>query len=156
MRPNNGSSMNSNNMSLSALLRQLRSDPPLMSEVAVRVGLFLFFVATEMKSPFVRVIRKEEAWLYGYPKQDSYVPTSMLWVMVTFVPLGVIAAVQMLGYGGRADKAASALVVTLLMPLNGVVTNCVKLVVGRPRPDFLQRYLLYTRYRLLTISDESI
>ena len=59
--------------------------PHLTSELAVRLLLLLAFMWTDVSTPFFRTIRKEEAWLYGYPHQDSYVPTYMLWLMVTVV-----------------------------------------------------------------------
>jgi len=100
------------------------------------------------KEPFVRIIHDEEKWLYANPRTVSYVKTSsLLWPMVVFVPLTAIALVHLLSSNGvilrdanvNADSLAAFLVVSLLMPLNGVVTNVLKLCVGRPRPDFLQR-----------------
>ncbi len=122
--------------SLSALLRR---HPGLACEAGVRAALLGVFLVTEFLEPFHRVIQAEEAWLYRNPRTDSYVPTRMLWVMVTAVPSCGVLAAHLLSRGGVRDVWQAALAVTLLMPLNGAVTNLIKLGVGRPRPDFLQR-----------------
>ena len=69
---------------------------------------------------------------------DSYVPANLLWTCVTFVPLSAIV-IMFLVNRSMVDLSSATLVVTLAMPLNGVITDIIKLVVGRPRPDFVFR-----------------
>jgi diacylglycerol diphosphate phosphatase / phosphatidate phosphatase len=101
-----------------------------ISEAAIRVGLLLLFVDLEMRTPFVRKLQPEEVWLYRNPMTDSYVPGDMLWKMVALVPVSVILTVFLVKRD-TADLRAATLVATLAIPLNGVLTNIVKLCVGR-------------------------
>jgi len=109
-----------------------------LSEVSIRVFLLLLFVELERWTPFIRKIQPEELWLYKNPMTDSYVPSNLLWTFVTFVPLSVII-INFLISRNVVDLTSASLVVTLAMPLNGVITDILKLVVGRPRPDFAFR-----------------
>ena len=111
----------------------------------------------ETWTPFIRKIHPEEIWLYRNPMTDSYVPSHLLWTFVTFVPLVTIVVGFVVGFTSCSarqvvwwlaelqvwkdlvDLTAASLVVTLAMPLNGVVTDILKLIVGRPRPDFAFR-----------------
>lgn len=108
------------------------------SEILIRVFLLLLFVELERCQPFVRKIQPEELWLYRNPITDSYVPTNLLWTIVTFVPLSAII-INFLITKNTEDLTISSLVVTLGIPLNGVITDIIKLIVGRPRPDFAYR-----------------
>lgn len=108
------------------------------AEVCVRIFLLLVFLKTELTDPFVREIRPEEAWLYSYPQTDSYVPGSALWLLVFVVPIATIGACFLVT-GDWIDLREAGLCASLALLLNGVVTNCIKLAVGRPRPDFLSR-----------------
>ena len=108
------------------------------SEVFIRVFLLLLFVELERWTPFIRKIHPEELWLYRNPMTDSYVPANLLWTFVTFVPLSAIV-ISFLMTKNTVDLTISSLVVSLAMPLNGVITDMIKLVVGRPRPDFAYR-----------------
>jgi membrane-associated phospholipid phosphatase len=109
-----------------------------LTEAVLRFGLLLLFTELETWKPFTRKIQPEEVWLYRNPMTDSYVPGSLLWTLVTLVPLSAILA-GFLVYRDKADLTAASLVVTLAMPLNGVLTDIIKLCVGRPRPDFVYR-----------------
>ncbi len=62
-----------------------RSNPNLVSEILLRLFLLGAFLAMEGRQGFFRTIRKEEAWLYGYPHQDSFITTTTLWMMVAIV-----------------------------------------------------------------------
>ncbi|XP_037076859.1 phospholipid phosphatase 5-like, partial [Pollicipes pollicipes] len=88
--------------------------------------------------PFVREIRPEEAWIYSYPHVDSYVPTSALWFLVLAGPALAIGACFLIS-GDWIDLREASLSASLSLLLTGILTNCLKLAVGRPRPDFLAR-----------------
>uniref|UniRef100_T1JH74 Phosphatidic acid phosphatase type 2/haloperoxidase domain-containing protein n=1 Tax=Strigamia maritima TaxID=126957 RepID=T1JH74_STRMM len=100
---------------------------------------------SELIEPFQRKIQNEELWLYKNPRTPSYVPVAILWIcklkdypFVIFVPLFFITV-----YGitkrDKSDSLQAVLAVSLTLCLNGVLTNVIKLVVGRPRPDFFWR-----------------
>jgi hypothetical protein len=99
-------------------------------EAALRVGLLLLFVDLELRAPFVRKLQPEELWLYRNPPTDSYVPGDLLWKMVALVPVTAILAAYLVRRD-TADLRAATLVATLTIPLNGVLTNIIKLCVGR-------------------------
>jgi hypothetical protein len=102
------------------------------AEALVRVLLLLLFVELEMRAPFVRKLQPEEVWLYRNPPTVSYVPGDMLWKMVALVPVAAILSAYLV-QRDRADLRAATLVATLAIPLNGVLTNIIKLCVGRYR-----------------------
>uniref|UniRef100_A0A8C0UGU8 Phospholipid phosphatase 5 n=1 Tax=Cyanistes caeruleus TaxID=156563 RepID=A0A8C0UGU8_CYACU len=74
----------------------------------------------EFLPPFRRVLQPEEMWLYKNPYVEAdRVPTVLMFVS---------------SVGSCRGLAAS-----LALALNGVFTNALKLIVGRPRPDFFYR-----------------
>jgi membrane-associated phospholipid phosphatase len=107
-------------------------------EGAVRLFLLWLFVELERKEPFIRVIHAEELWMYRHPRTDSYVPSQMLWNMVAFLPPAA-TVINFLFQRSKDDLLSAMQVITLAIPLNGVITDIIKLTVGRPRPDFVFR-----------------
>lgn len=107
-------------------------------EGAIRLFLVWLFVELEEKKPFMRVIHAEELWQYRHPMTNSYVPTQCLWIMVALLPISAVFLNYMF-QKSRDDFWAAIQVITLALPLNGVITNIIKLTVGRPRPDFASR-----------------
>jgi len=73
-----------------------------LTEAVLRFGLLLLFTELETWKPFTRKIQPEEVWLYRNPMTDSYVPGSLLWTLVTLVPLSAILA----GFLVYRDKAS--------------------------------------------------
>lgn len=109
-------------------------------EVIVRIGLLLIFLVTEQLPPFYRQIQMEEMWLYKFRRVKSdHVPTSLMFSIACFTPLLVILAFTLMKRTQHGDLKEATLAVTLTLVLNGVFTNVIKLVVGRPRPDFFYR-----------------
>ena len=119
-------------------MRRISKEFYLISECLLRLALLSAFLLTETATPFTRIIHKDEMYLYSNPHSESYFPTFILWQIVTFIPPIAIGCVY-LRRNDLLDAGVALLAVTLLMPLNGFITNCLKLAVGRPRPDFAHR-----------------
>ncbi|XP_037783034.1 phospholipid phosphatase 5-like [Penaeus monodon] len=107
-------------------------------EILTRAFLSVVFLELEQTAPFVRKIHIDELWLYKNPRTPSYVPTNLLWPLVFAVPTFVMF-VFFLAKRNKTDFCQSLLAFSLALGLNGVITNIIKLVVGRPRPDFFYR-----------------
>ena len=123
-----------------------------LSEISARIFLLILFIILENCVPFQRLIHQEELWLYQNPQTKSYVTGTELWLFIVF-PLPFLSVIYHIlcykfqrkngneGYR-RNDLITSFLATTLLLPLNGVITNFIKLTVGRPRPDFAYRLVV--------------
>lgn len=111
-----------------------------LSEISIRLALLLVFLVTEQLSPFYREIQPEEMWLYKFHRVGSdHVPTTLMFSVAVFTPLIVILVFTFQKTTERGDLKEASLAVTLTLVLNGVFTNVIKLIVGRPRPDFFFR-----------------
>ncbi|CAL1614950.1 unnamed protein product [Knipowitschia caucasica] len=109
-------------------------------EVLVRIGLLLIFLVTEQLPPFTRQIQAEEMWLYKFHHVEAdHVPTSLMFTIACFTPILVIFAFTLMKRTQHGDFKEACLAVSLTLVLNGVFTNVIKLIVGRPRPDFFHR-----------------
>lgn len=107
-------------------------------EVIIRVVLGTVFVVLDFSEPFQRKIQPEELWLYKNPRTKSYVPSFLLWPIAFLIPPFVILLVNLIRRY-KTDMEQAILGVTLALALNGVITNIIKLTVGRPRPDYFWR-----------------
>ncbi|KAF3424384.1 hypothetical protein E2986_02218 [Frieseomelitta varia] len=107
-------------------------------DILLRIVLVGLFIELENAEPFTRKIHEDELWLYKNPRTESYVPTTILWPVVFIMPVVVIFCV-FLFYKDKTDIYQAILSVTLALGFNGVITDIIKLVVGRPRPDFFWR-----------------
>ncbi|KAK4294255.1 hypothetical protein Pmani_016895 [Petrolisthes manimaculis] len=107
-------------------------------EILTRAFLSAIFVELEHFSPFVRKIHIDELWLYKNPRTPSYVPTNLLWPLVFLVPTSVMV-IYFLIKRDKTELCQSLLSLSLALGLNGVITDIIKIIVGRPRPDFFYR-----------------
>ncbi|XP_043270300.1 phospholipid phosphatase 5 [Venturia canescens] len=107
-------------------------------DVLFRIVLAVLFVKLETAEPFNRKIHENELWLYRNPMMESYVPTTILWPLVFITP-AVVIFITFLINKDRTDFCQANLSVSLALGLNGVLTDIIKLIVGRPRPDFYWR-----------------
>ncbi|XP_052773671.1 phospholipid phosphatase 5-like [Mya arenaria] len=108
------------------------------SEIAVRIFLMAFFFYTDKMPGFRRKIQQEEYWLYKFPRTPDYYPSRYLWCTLFFAP---VVTGWLMYYFTRdlVDFIQFILGSVLSIFLGGSLVNCIKVGVGRPRPDFLER-----------------
>ncbi|XP_070539756.1 phospholipid phosphatase 5-like [Ptychodera flava] len=115
-----------------------QSAATIAGEIGIRLLMLFLFLITEEMEPFHRVIQPEEMWLYKNPRSGDTVPTVTVFSISILVPLSVILIFFII-QKDRVDSVQAVLAVTLTLCLNCLITNTVKLAVGRPRPDFFWR-----------------
>lgn len=120
--------------------------------IIVAVLLFIFFDIVEPAKPFFRQFKLSDSTLQHPFATSERVTDNELYFLSAIVPTFVIIVVK-LGIYSVSDKTKPnnsriqcyhSLQLALLglwisLSVNGVVTDILKNLIGRPRPDFLQR-----------------
>ncbi|XP_041968539.1 phospholipid phosphatase 5 [Aricia agestis] len=111
----------------------------LFIEILIRIALLSAFCYMETMTPFIRIIPPSEMEMNcKYPRHDSYVPAGMLWSIVLSVPC-ILSLIAWAACNDCNDALEFLLAWSLSLGITGVLTDMVKLIVGRPRPDFFYR-----------------
>lgn len=112
----------------------------LLSEILVRLLLLLAFFITELMYPHHMDILSGLTSDYdAESRRDAQlIPTHILFPAVITLPL-LIFFVSNILKGHSFVKIDEILAISGALLLNGVLTNVLKLSIGRPRPDFISR-----------------
>lgn len=92
-------------------------------------------------SPFIRHIEEEELWYYRYPSVPSILPLTNLYIMLIGIP-AVVYFIHFLCSKKETiyrDIKNQLYGISLAYCINAVTTAILKLIVGRPRPNFFYR-----------------
>lgn len=84
----------------------------------------------EEQTPFTRKIQPDEIWLYRNPRTEDYVPGNVLWPMVLTIPAGIFL-IYFFYSRDRTELWHSVMGWTLALGLNGILTDILKLTVGK-------------------------
>lgn len=80
-----------------------------------------------------------ESWRYSYPLAENHVPAWAVPCIAMLTPLLVIAVLLAAGRISRLEAHMAGLMAVSCVATTGVVTNFIKVNVGRPRPHFVER-----------------
>ena len=111
-----------------------------LSEILVRLLLLIAFSITEFMYPHHMDILSGLASDYNAEsrRDEQLIPTRFLFSAVITLPL-IIFFISNALKGHPCIKIDEILAISGALLLNGVLTNVLKLSIGRPRPDFISR-----------------
>lgn len=99
----------------------------------------ILFRYYDKATPFIRQIQPEEIWLYNNPVTKSYVPSPILWSICIGFPAICFTLFFIFDPTSRKECKLAISGLTLAFSLNAFLTAYIKILVGRPRPDFIER-----------------
>ncbi|XP_050293232.1 phospholipid phosphatase 5 [Anthonomus grandis grandis] len=109
-----------------------------VAELLLRIILYIIFLWLDQQTPFIRHIEEEELWMYRYPLMPSIVPKWCLFFLLIFIPTVIFLAEYAVNQRYK-DIVKGFYALTLVYMLSGIFTVTLKLLVGRPRPNFFLR-----------------
>lgn len=92
----------------------------------------------EFEEPFHAYIQEEQLWQYSYPLKANTVPSWAVLAMTTTVPMAV-AVLMYRFHRDRRELSRALLGLWTSLAITFFLTNFVKLMIGRPRPNFVAR-----------------
>ncbi|GBG60520.1 hypothetical protein CBR_g5695 [Chara braunii] len=106
----------------------------------ILVFLLMIVVALlQLAPPFERYVSKEAVDELRYPLKDNTIPTLVVPIFAILIPVLVIFLLVRFGHKDSTDLHHAVLGLFASVLLTAVITDIVKLYVGRLRPDFYWR-----------------
>ena len=97
-----------------------------------------FFSYFDQSDPFIRNIHENEIWKYQFQVTRSYVPNKCLWALLIIVP-SILFIHDFCQNKNKKDVGYGCLALSLSYCLTALITAYLKVLTGRPRPDFYFR-----------------
>ncbi|XP_030031137.2 phospholipid phosphatase 5-like [Manduca sexta] len=111
----------------------------ILIEIFVRVFLLAVLCAMQFLKPHMHHITEEELHTYyKRPRQESYITPWVTILLIGGLP-AMIIFVPLIIMKNYAEAIQAFLAWTLALLINAIITETVKLIVGRPRPDYFYR-----------------
>ena len=117
-----------------------------VADYVALIVLLIIVVMTENAPPSGRPLAPVAAgdswWRYSFPLKlgaAQRVPAPAVLIIATGVPSFVLLAHTLLARPPRAEAHAAFLALAAALLTTGAATNAIKLGVGRPRPNFVER-----------------
>ncbi|KAA0184946.1 hypothetical protein HAZT_HAZT010834 [Hyalella azteca] len=102
------------------------------------IECILFCRSVNSLEPFDRVLHAEELWLYKNPMSEEFVPVYALWALVVGIPCIIFMFHFVLTFDAFSTYN-TFMAFSLAVVANSLIVNTMQVMIGRPRPDFLQR-----------------
>ncbi|XP_063911837.1 phospholipid phosphatase 5-like isoform X3 [Zophobas morio] len=117
---------------------EYKSQCNIFIETAVRLIIWLLFSYFDQSDPFIRNIHENEIWKYQFQVTRSYVPNKCLWALLIIVP-SILFIHDFCQNKNKKDVGYGCLALSLSYCLTALITAYIKVLTGRPRPDFYYR-----------------
>ncbi|KAJ8920440.1 hypothetical protein NQ315_005308 [Exocentrus adspersus] len=110
-------------------------------EVGFRLLLWIVYLYLDQQTPYIRHIEEEELWYYRYPSITSIIPLAYLYIIMVGIPFSIYATHFLFSKKETivTDIRNQFFGISLAYGINAFLTVILKLIVGRPRPNFFLR-----------------
>eukprot|EP00798_Chlamydomonas_sp_ICE-L_P030785 gene30786-35826_t len=110
-----------------------------VADLAGALTLVIIFFALDKAPPRRAFVATEMLHEYSMPYHGNTVPPHMVLFFSYILPLIVIVLVKVAWKGTWKDLYRTIVTLYFTVAIVGVITNCIKIMIGRPRPNFVYR-----------------
>ncbi|CAF4751382.1 unnamed protein product [Pieris macdunnoughi] len=114
--------------------------PNLLAEIILRILFLMGVIATHTSCQRQPICITPEELISDYkkPRRDSIVPPWVMLSIIIYVPL-VILCLPIVLLRNYVESIQALLAWTLAVIINAFITEVLKIIISRPRPDFFYR-----------------